>query len=134
MKSYHKFVIEASTSSVSQLAPPPEVAINKNNITQIEKAILDVYVNHTPGSLFDQIKKSPYWGLMHDGITKFTTEFNGVYLRGINPESEPFSVPYCLTKMNGGVNGFDLGNYLFPLLIILCFNFLYSFAKTFCTI
>ena len=28
--------------------------------------------------------KDPQWSLMHDGISKFSTEYNGVYLKGID--------------------------------------------------
>ena len=78
----------------------------------MEKAILDVYKENT-NSPYDKIQKSPYWGIMHDGIAKFSKEFNGVYMRGINDDFEPFNVPYCLSRMEGGVNGFDLGKWIF---------------------
>ena len=46
---------------------------------------------------------------MHDGISKFCNEFNGVYLSGINEQNHPFGFSYCLTKMKGGVENIDLG-------------------------
>ena len=45
---------------------------------------------------------------MHNGIDKFSTECNGVYLRGINNKNEQVNIPYCLSKMRG-VNAFDTG-------------------------
>ena len=46
---------------------------------------------------------------MNDGISKFSNELNGVYLCGINEQNHPFDVPYCSSKMEGGVDSFDLG-------------------------
>ena len=45
---------------------------------------------------------------MHDGISKSSTEYNGVDLSGINDKNEPVNVPYCLSKIKG-VNAFDTG-------------------------
>ena len=89
-----------------------EIAINKNNIGDIEKAILDVYQKDTPESPYKTIEASPFWGLMHDGISKFGREYNGSFISGINRNYEPINVPYHLSKMKGGVNGFDLGLFL----------------------
>ena len=66
------------------LLAPPKIAWNQHNIRKVEVAILDVYRYHISGSLYNQIKKSAFWGIMHDGISKFYNEFNGVYLHGIN--------------------------------------------------
>ena len=34
--------------------------------------------------VFVESWKDPQWSLMHDGISKFSTEYNGVYLKGID--------------------------------------------------
>ena len=108
MKEYHKFVKTTSTQLNSvTLAPPVEISLNKNNIEYAEKAILEAY-KIQDGSIYDEMRKSIFWGLMHDGISKFTKEYNGVYLRGVNESFDPFVAPYCLQKMNGGVNAYDL--------------------------
>ena len=91
------------------LPPPVEVSLNKHNISQAQTAILDAYRYDQPDSIYKVIQKSPYWSLMHDGISKFSTEYNGVYLRGINDKKEPVNILYCLSKMRGGVNAFDTG-------------------------
>ena len=44
---------------------------------------------------------------MHDEISKFGHELNGVYMRGIDDDCAPFSLPYCLNKMRCGVTGVD---------------------------
>ena len=133
MQAYHQFIVTAAQSGVSstQLSAPAEITLNKHNITQVEGAILDVYRYHTPRSLYDQIKKSPFWGIMHDGVSKFCNDFNGVYLRGINEQNHPFDVPYCLTKMKGGVDSFDLGeNFYFISFSKLAYFFMLSQAST----
>ena len=76
-----------------ELKPPVEASGNKNNISIMERAILDAYVGKDD-SLFSLPKKSPFWGIMHDGIVKFSTEYNGVFLRGVNMDTyEPIFLP-----------------------------------------
>ena len=94
------------------MPPPVEVALNKDNIIKAQEAILNAYRFDNPSSLTNQIKKSPFYSLMHDGISNFSAEFNGVYLKGIDSKNKPFSVPHCLTLMNGGVNVFDVANHI----------------------
>ena len=93
MKAWQKF--SDSLSSSSELLMPPEVAVNKNNIPTMEIAILDAYRYHTAGSMYDVMKKSAYWSFLHDGISKFSKEYNRVYLRGIQNGCEPFNLPFC---------------------------------------
>ena len=44
---------------------------------------------------------------MHDEISKFGRELNGVYMREIDDDCAPFSLPYFLNKMRCGVTGID---------------------------
>ena len=92
------------------IPPPVKVCLNKDNIIKAEKAILDAYRFDDPESLTNQIKKSPFYSIMHDGISKFSTEFNGVYLKGIDLENKSFCVPHCLNRMKGGVNAYDVAD------------------------
>ena len=97
MKDYHKFVNTTATSSLSNVtvAPPVEVAVNKNNTDLMGKSILTAY-RSDDDSLYKQIEKFKFWGLMHDGISKFSHEFNGVYLGGVDDNFAPFNVPFSL--------------------------------------
>ena len=112
MQHYHEFVTNAKGSNAEH-APPVEVVINNNNVREVEKVILHAYHHDTPESPYRTIKTSPYWGFMHDGISKFGKEFNGLYIHEIDENYEPINVLYHLSKMKGGVTGFDLGLYLF---------------------
>ena len=47
MQQYHEFITN-STGSNAELAPPVEIAINKNNIGDVEKPVLDIYQKDTP--------------------------------------------------------------------------------------
>ena len=47
MQQYHEFITN-STGSNAELAPPMEIAVNKNNIEDVEKVILDVYQRDAP--------------------------------------------------------------------------------------
>ena len=86
-----------------------EIAINQNNIGDVQKTILDVYQKDTPESPYMTIEASPFWGLMHEGISKFGREYNYSFICGIDKNHKPINVPYYLSKMKGRVNGFDLG-------------------------
>ena len=79
MQVYHQFIVTATQSGVSstQFSAPPQIALNLHNTSQVERAILDEYHYHTPGSLYDQTKKSPFWGIMYDGISKFSMNLMG---------------------------------------------------------
>ena len=47
MQQYQEFVTNAKGSN-ADLAPPVEVAINKNNVGEVEKAILNAFHHDTP--------------------------------------------------------------------------------------
>ena len=68
----------------ADLAPPVEVVINKNNVGEVEKAILNAYHHDTPELPYRTIKDSPYWRFTHDGISKLGKEFNGLHIHGID--------------------------------------------------
>ena len=85
---------------------PQKCCLDKNNI-KYEKAILKAYKKN-PDSKYSTIKKAPYWGIMHDGIQNFSSEYNSMLLQTINPETyDLVLVPFRLMKMHGGVNAYD---------------------------
>ena len=49
---------------------------------------------------------------MHDGISKFSSELNGIYIRYLDAENNPCSFPYALTKVRGGLNAYGLASHL----------------------
>ena len=60
-------------------------------------------------SMYSKIRSSLFYGIMHDGITKFGKEYNGTCLRGVDCETyEPFNVPYCLTNVPSRVSQLGL--------------------------
>ena len=89
------------------IPPPVKVQFNEHNIIDVERAILNAYRNDA-NSVHAKLKRSPVWSLMHDGISKFTTEYNGVYLKGIDEDLNPFDLPFCLTELKGGVTVYDI--------------------------
>ena len=114
MKEYHKFVSTTATSSLSNvtLAPPVGEAVNKKNIDLMEKSILTAYRSDND-SLYKQMEKSKFLGLMYDGISKFSHEFNGVYLRRVDDNFAPFNIPFSLKNLSGGVNAYNIVKALF---------------------
>ena len=72
----------SSKSAIATIAPPAECSLDKNNIHKYEKAILDAH-KADPKSVYGKFQNSPYWGASHDGINKFNTEYNGVFLQGM---------------------------------------------------
>ena len=109
MNTHYEHISEFVKSSHQQvtLSPLVKVSLNSHNIIKAEIAILDAYKHDEPDYLYKKIHQSPFYSLMHDGISKFGAEYNGVYLRGITSDHQPFFVPYCLSKMKGGVTGMD---------------------------
>ena len=45
---------------------------------------------------------------MHDGISKFSSQLNGIYKRYADAENNPCSFPYALTKVGGGLIAYGL--------------------------
>ena len=89
---------------------------------KVERAILEVH-KRDEKSLYSVVKKSPFWGIMHDQITKFQKELNGIAVRGIHTRKDanaPITTPISLKQMKGGVNAYDVGK-----------SFLYSFGILF---
>ena len=110
MEVYHQFVTRTATPGLEDvtLQPPVEIAVNRKNIHLMEKTILDAYIAKE-GSLYNDMRKSEFGGIVHDGIATFSNEFNGVYIRGVNiNDDKPFVVPYSLQKMPAGVNAYTL--------------------------
>ena len=109
MHTYYGHVSGFVRSNHPQVAIPPpiKVTLNAHNIIKSQKVILDSYRYDEPMSVFKTFEQTPFYSLMHDGISKFGVDYNGDYLRGINSDQEPFFVPYRLSKMKGGVTGLD---------------------------
>ena len=82
--------------------PVIKVQLNSHNIRS-EKAVLDASRYDDEKSIFRKFEKTPYYSLMHDGISKFGHELSGVYMRGIDDDCAPFFLPYCLNKMREAV-------------------------------
>ena len=54
-------------------------------------------------SKYAKIKRSRFWGIMHDGIQKFCTEYNGMMIQSYDPDNfKPLLVPFWLMQMKGG--------------------------------
>ena len=91
--------------------------LNEHNIGKVHTAILDGYRYDLEDSLPNQIKRGPFWGLMHDNIAKFGKEFNGVLLCGVSMKSlEPTHAPHALRQMKGGVNAYDVVDEIFDII------------------
>ena len=89
------------------IPPPVKVQFNEHNIIDVERAILNAYRNDA-NNVHTKLKRSPVWSLMHNGISKFAIEYNGVYLKGIDEDLNPFDLPFCLTELKGGVTAYDI--------------------------
>ena len=70
----------------------------KHNIVDFQLAILNAYLYDCADNIFSQMRPSPFWSLIHDGISKFGIEFNGVCIRTLGGKNEHISVPYCIRR------------------------------------
>ena len=92
------------TSNKTTVAGTQEVSLNKDNIHKFEAAILKAYQRNEE-SKYAKIKRSRFRGIMHDGIQKFCTEYNGMMIQSYDPDTfKPVLVPFCLMQMKGGVD------------------------------
>ena len=99
--SYHKFSVGlADNQAGSSIPTPAKVKLNEHNIIDAEHAILNTYKNNQ-NSLYGKLKRFPVWSLMHEEIYEFSTKCNGVSLKGIDGDQNPFDVTFCLTNAYG---------------------------------
>ena len=80
-KCYHETVLGNVQINGRNIAPPPRIETNKNNISAMQKAILDAHIlsKSSPNEALRQ-EYGKYYCIMHDGIQKFSHELNGVFL------------------------------------------------------
>lgn len=93
---------------------PQECCLDKNNILKYEKCILKAY-QEDPNGLFKKVTKDcQYWGIMHDGIQKFSIEYNGMFISAVDPDTfKLMLLPFRLMPMKGGPNAHDVIQSLF---------------------
>ena len=111
---YDHYIVQAEAfeqmrggTSATTLATPQKCSLNKNNIEVWERNILEAYEASTD-SKYSIIKKSTFWGIMHDGIQKFVVEYNGMYIQAVHPDTfKLLLVPFRLMRMHGGVDAHD---------------------------
>ena len=84
------------------LPPAIGISLNGHNISHAQRAILNGHRYDNPSSELNILKRSPFWAVEHDGISKFGIEYNGILLRGVTDNLQPVHVPYALRKMKGG--------------------------------
>ena len=71
LQEYHKF----SEELIGNTIPPPfEVAFWKNNISRAQVATLYGYRYENRNSIYQELRKSPFWSLYHDSVSKFNKE------------------------------------------------------------
>ena len=54
----------------------------------------------------------PDWSFIHDGISKFSSELNGIYVRYLDADNNPYSFPYVLKKVRKGLSAHGLTSHL----------------------
>ena len=83
------------TYQAAEIPPVIKGQLNAHNITitRAKKAILDAYRYKDKKSILRKFEKTPYYSLMHDGISKFSHELNRVYMREIDDDCTHFSSP-----------------------------------------
>ena len=87
-----------------KILKPQQRCLDKNNIVKYEKSILKAYTDD-PESLYSTVRKAKYWSIMHDGIQKFSVEYNGIFITTIDPDTfKLLLLPFRLMKMKAGVD------------------------------
>ena len=65
LQEYHKYSEELIGNTIPL---PLEVALSKNNNSRAQVAILDWYRYENSNSIYQELRKSPFWSLYHDNI------------------------------------------------------------------
>ena len=83
MKGYHNFIVTYTNSedSGSDLPYPPEITMDKKNINITwRKMFVIIMTNKNLAQYLYTTKKrkSAFWSFKHDGISKFSVDYNGV--------------------------------------------------------
>ena len=96
------------------IVKPQECCLDANNIVKYERSILSAYQSD-PDGLYQMVaKKCQFWSIMHDGIMKFDTEYNGMFITSLNPDTfKQVLLPFRLMKMKAGVDAHALVDSLF---------------------
>ena len=88
-----------------KIPPPPQVEINKNNISKMQGAMLESYIQ-TDSSPNAAIRKEygKYYSIIHDSIQMFSKELNAVFLRTVLMDNgvKIVNIPWGLTEIDGG--------------------------------
>ena len=81
-----------------------EASITKNNISNIERAILEGY-RKQDNSIYKRFEQSPFWNLTHYRILNFSAELNCTFIRCLDGESNSCCVSFSLRQVQDGLNG-----------------------------
>ena len=111
MRRYHKLKLGDIEIEGKKFTPPVKVKLHDKNISRIQQGIVAAYKNlDVPTPLnqapFAALKNGPFgkfYSIMNDGIQKFSTEFNGVFLRTIDTDFDITNLPWALTQIPGKV-------------------------------
>lgn len=123
VREYHSTVLSGVEINNCRVAPPPKVKLNKNNISQVQSAILESYKQSSvEGNPYVELNKhyGKYYSIMHDGIQKYSRELNGSMVRTVSSSydnSRVVNVPWGLTEIDGGsLNAVKLVKHLITLI------------------
>ena len=84
----------SDTYAAAEITPVIKVQLDSHNIARAENRILDAHRYDDKKLIFRKFVKTPYYSMMQDWISKFGHKLNGVYMRGINDDCAPVSLPY----------------------------------------
>ena len=84
MKGGHQVIFGGMTINGRKIKGVPDVSLNENNISVMQKSILEAYttLDISPNECLRQ-PYGKYYSIMHDGIHKLAKELNGVHLSSL---------------------------------------------------
>ena len=88
-----------------KLLLPPKVILNKNDIREVQKAILtSCRESLDSGNPYTALKcyNGKFYSLMHDGIQKFSQELNGSFVRSVSARNKIVLIAGGLTEIREG--------------------------------
>ena len=124
-RDYHSAVLKDVKINNKVPAPPPKIAVNKDNIHIPQNALLQSFKQSgdpkNPHNILTKQRQGRVYSVMHDDIQKFKYELNGVMARTLSKDMDVTIVPLMLQEIPGGsLNAEKLVEHIINIIAFIC--------------
>ena len=107
VREYHASVLSNVEINNCKVAPPSVVQLNKNNISEVQSAVLKRFKENNDDKN-PYAMQNKYYGkyysyyVIHDIIQKFFQELNWPMIQTVSSDNKVVNVPWSLTNIERG--------------------------------